>query len=187
MFNCPCVILAGGKSSRMGKDKSKLPFKGFGSLCEYQVSRLKPFFKSLHVSTKEDKFDFDVSLIFDEGEEYSPMVALKKILTHFTNTPVFILSVDAPFVKQEQIKQMYDFTNAHEIVIPETKEHTHQLCGFYHTNIANKIDELLANNEHKIKLLLKKSDVKFVFFEDEASFANLNYPKEYEKYNKGNL
>jgi molybdopterin-guanine dinucleotide biosynthesis protein A len=49
-FEIPCVILSGGKSSRMGEDKSLLPFSSSNSLIEFQFNRLKPYFKYPKVS-----------------------------------------------------------------------------------------------------------------------------------------
>ena len=99
-FPFPCVILAGGKSSRMGQDKSLLPFRGFPTLTHYQVARLAPLFSALHVSTKTDKFDGAFSLIQDNTQEtFSPMVALASLLEHFSDTYVFCLSVDTPLVE----------------------------------------------------------------------------------------
>mgnify|MGYP003441403126 FL=1 len=57
-FEIPCVILSGGKSSRMGEDKSLLPFSSSNSLIEFQFNRLKPHFKDIYISSKNDKFDF---------------------------------------------------------------------------------------------------------------------------------
>jgi len=71
-FEIPCVILSGGKSSRMGEDKSLLPFSTSNTLIEYQYKRLKPYFKDIYISSKIDKFDFlqnKQSLILDENKE----------------------------------------------------------------------------------------------------------------------
>lgn len=182
MFQTPCVILAGGKSSRMGQDKSKLPFGGFNTLCEYQISRLKPLFKSLHVSTKEDKFDFKVDLILDEKDKpYSPMVALEKILSTFSDTHVFILSVDTPFITQKEIEKLYLHINDFDVVIPQTSSYSHQLCGFYSTSLASTCKELALKDIHKIKELYKSLHVKYVNFDDEKPFVNLNYMDEYKQ------
>lgn len=181
MFKTPCVILAGGKSSRMGADKSLLPFGEFDTLCEYQVSRLTPLFKSLHVSTKENKFDFKANLILDKNQIHSPMIALEKILSNFENTHVFILSVDTPFVDKAQIQNLYMYTQNFDIIIPKTPSHTHQLCGFYHTSLASTCKELISKNIHKIKELYRCLHVKYVEFQNEEPFMNLNYTHEYEK------
>ena len=64
----PCVILCGGKSSRMGVDKCFLNFKG-QSLVSFQFSKMSELFSEVFVSCKNDKFgaSFDKSrLIFDE-------------------------------------------------------------------------------------------------------------------------
>jgi molybdopterin-guanine dinucleotide biosynthesis protein A len=44
-----CVIFAGGKSSRMGEDKSLLPFGTFSSLAEYQYNRLSNIFDIVYI------------------------------------------------------------------------------------------------------------------------------------------
>lgn len=184
MFNFPCVILAGGKSSRMGKDKSLLPFGGFKTLTEYQINRLQPLFKSVHVSAKEDKFSFHMKLIKDDMETFSPMVAFAKILNHFKNSHVFIISVDAPFVTSHEIEKLLSYANDYDIIIPKTPSHEHPLCGFYTTSLASKCEELACKDMHKIGLLKDFAKVKYVEFKEEEPFTNLNYIDEYEKAKK---
>ncbi|MDQ1268445.1 MAG: molybdenum cofactor guanylyltransferase, partial [Campylobacterota bacterium] len=66
MFDIPCVIFAGGKSSRMGKDKSLLPFGTFDTLTEFQLNRLGKIFKNVYISCKEkSKFNFEAEFIED--------------------------------------------------------------------------------------------------------------------------
>lgn len=57
-FKIPCVILCGGKSSRMGEDKALLPFASSNSLTQYQYDRLESYFKNIYISSKIDKFSF---------------------------------------------------------------------------------------------------------------------------------
>jgi len=66
MFQIPCVIFAGGKSSRMGEDKSLLPFGSFSTLTEFQLNRLQKMFKNIYISCKKSsKFDFNADFIED--------------------------------------------------------------------------------------------------------------------------
>ncbi|EAI3380799.1 molybdenum cofactor guanylyltransferase, partial [Campylobacter coli] len=60
--NLNCVILCGGKSSRMGEDKSKLIFKN-QTLTQFQVEKFSKIFKNVYVSAKEDKFGAKFKLI----------------------------------------------------------------------------------------------------------------------------
>ena len=67
-----CVILAGGKSSRMGRDKTLLPFGGFATLTHYGAHKFGRIFDRVFVSSKFDKFDPPLPLIKDaDAEEIS--------------------------------------------------------------------------------------------------------------------
>ena len=68
-FQIPCVLLCGGKSSRMGADKCFLKFRG-QSLVKWQFERLCVLFENVFISCKNDKFggEFEEKmLIFDEN------------------------------------------------------------------------------------------------------------------------
>ena len=67
-----CVILAGGKSSRMGRDKTLLPFGGFATLAHYGAHKFGRIFERVFVSSKFDKFNPSLPLIKDVSpEEFS--------------------------------------------------------------------------------------------------------------------
>lgn len=72
MSEIPCVILAGGRSARMGADKCFLDFKA-KSLIEWQVEKMSKLFASVFISCKADKFGGkfgEKTLIFDENLEF---------------------------------------------------------------------------------------------------------------------
>lgn len=181
LFNFPCVILAGGKSSRMGEDKALLPFGGKDTLIEYQIERLRPLFKSLHVSMKSKKIDLDVPLLLDENDsESSPMVAFAKILSSFDDTYIFILSVDTPFVGEKEIGRMATFTKYDDAIIAKNDEFTHPLCGFYHSSLADKAKELVKDEKHAMRFLLDTISTIYIPFSQSHPFTNLNHKDEYE-------
>lgn len=64
-----CVILAGGKSSRMGRDKTLLPFGGFATLTHYGAHKFGRIFEHVFVSSKFEKFDPPLPLIKDADTE----------------------------------------------------------------------------------------------------------------------
>ena len=186
MLNLPCVIVAGGKSSRMGSDKSLLPFGSSQTLTQYQLDKHKNNFNSLHVSCKtKDKFGFEANFIEDtkEFDEYSPLIALYSILKKF-NTPVCILSVDTPFVTLEVYEKLFTCKDDFDIIIARSPYGSHQLCAIYSPSILPVLKEQIEANNHKIRSMLDKVKTKYIDFNDDAIFTNLNKPEDYEKANK---
>lgn len=175
------IIIAGGKSSRMGKDKALLPFGTFDTLAEFQYERLNFFFSKVYISTKEDKFDFKAALIYDRYEESSPLVALLSIFETLDIASVFVLSVDAPFVG----KKIIGYLSSHDkedidVIIAQSPSGEQPLCGFYKKSILPAAQTQYKKGNHKLTDLLNLVNTKRVAFEDDAPFANLNHSADYE-------
>ena len=182
----PCVIVAGGKSSRMGRDKALLPFGEYKTLTQYQLQRVSSWFKSVHVSCKNrDKFSFDASFIEDDKEfnEFSPLVALYSVLKTL-QTPVAILSVDTPFVSKEVYDRLYAYISDFDAVIAKSPFGSHQLCALYSPKILQILREQIIKNDHKIRNVLAKVKTKYLNFDDDSLFTNLNRPDEYKTANE---
>ncbi|KGI55514.1 molybdenum cofactor guanylyltransferase [Campylobacter sp. MIT 97-5078] len=181
----PCVILCGGKSSRMGQDKCFLPLYD-RNLVDFQFSRLSALFQSCFLSCKEDKFNAHFKqLIFDkkfEGVEFSPMLALFSVLDYFKDTFVFIISVDMPSVEKEQIDALAKHLDQSLIILPRSKGYIHALCGFYHSSLSGKCFELLQQKKHKIQSLCEQNNAFVLDFKDDESFVNLNDFESYVRF-----
>ncbi len=186
MINLPCVIVAGGKSSRMGSDKALLPFGSFNTLTEFQIDRHKNNFLSLHVSCKtKNKFDFKIDFIEDTDKfnKYSPLIALYSILKKFT-TSVCVLSVDTPFVTSDVYEKLISLKDDFDAVIARSPYGSHQLCAIYSPRILPILKNQIEKNNHKIRDMLELVKTKYVDFEDDDLFTNLNRPEDYEEANR---
>lgn len=177
----PCVILSGGKSSRMGEDKSLLPFGNYPSMIEYQYHRLKPYFKEVYISTKTNKFNFKANLIYDQSEIYSPMIALKAIFEYLKDESIFIITVDTPLVDINNIFTLIEHSSNFDATIARTSFKSHNLCGLFKQSLYKNITEVIKQDIHKINFLLKKSNVQYIDFPKEEDFININEPNDYEK------
>ena len=180
-FEITCVILSGGKSSRMGEDKSLLPFSTSKTLIEYQYQRLKPYFKDIYISSKTDKFDFidKNSLILDENKDiYSPILALDTIFNKFQNEKIFLITVDTPLVTIESISELINESKNYDICIAQT-EKTHNLCGVFSSNISLSIKSMIKEDIHKIFYLIRNSNYKIIQFNNNDEFININNKNEY--------
>ncbi|HFC03644.1 MAG TPA: molybdenum cofactor guanylyltransferase [Nitratifractor salsuginis] len=178
------VILAGGRSRRMGRDKALLPFGGCETLSEYQYRRLHRIFPRVYLSAKEDKFPFRAPLIPDEAEESSPMIALAAILKHIGGEAAFILGVDLPFVDEriiQRLLQSFAGNPEAEAVIPVTPRGPEPLCAIYTRRLFPRIEASLGTGKHRLQSLFETGKILRVPFQDTTPFANLNRPEEYEK------
>ena len=182
-FEITCVILSGGKSSRMGEDKSLLPFSTSKTLIQYQYDRLKPYFKNIYISSKVDKFDFLEKnlLILDENKDiFSPILALDTIFKKFENQKIFIITVDTPLVSIDSISKLIDASINYDICIAQT-EKIHNLCGVFSSNISLTIKTMIENDIHKIAYLINKNKNKILKFPNNSEFLNINNKEEYEE------
>lgn len=180
----PCVILCGGRSSRMGEDKSLLPFSTSSSLTQYQYDKLKNNFEDVYISSKIDKFDFLINkekyLILDKGEIFSPIVALQTILQTIKAEKVFIITVDTPLVSIDSINELINNSSDYNICVAQTLR-THNLCGIFSTSLVEFIDKMLKEDIHKVNYLLKNNNTKYIEFPNDDEFINLNNKDEYER------
>ena len=179
----PCVIFAGGKSSRMGRDKALLPFGGYETLAEYQYDRLRKLFGSVHLSAKEKKFPFDAPLVRDVvGEEvFAPTAGLLAALQAL-RSDFFALSVDAPFVDERVVGKLYEVyeTGDWDAVVARSPSGSHPMCAIYTLRIQPPLEAMVRDGSHRLQALLREVRTGYVDFDDEAPFFNVNRPEEYE-------
>ncbi|MBN2826189.1 MAG: molybdenum cofactor guanylyltransferase MobA [Campylobacterales bacterium] len=175
------VIFAGGKSSRMGEDKSLLPFGGFASMSAFQYHKLTQIFDTVYISAKTHKFDFQAPLILDNYPQSSPLVGIVSVFETIEASEVFVLSVDAPFVDKGVISKLFEQNGAFDAVIAQSPSGVQPLCGIYKRSLLPKAKEFLDCNNHKLNALLDSVGTCFVAFEEDKKFCNLNYFDEYQE------
>lgn len=184
MISVPCVLFAGGKSSRMGEDKSLLPFGGYSTLAQFQYERLKHLFSRVYISTKNrDKFGFDAPFLLDPpNADFAPTAGFVTLFDTLEDERVIVLSVDTPFVDENVFSALLDADNEDlDAVIAKTDSGSHPLCGLYHRSLAKEFERMLMEGDHRLGKLLAHSNTRYVTFVDDQLFANLNHPHEYQE------
>jgi len=186
MYDIPCVIFAGGKSSRMGEDKALLPFGDYPTLTEYQYARLSKIFTHVYISAKEkEKFNFSANFILDarKGQAlYAPTEGFIAAFEQLKSERIFVISVDAPFINKTEIKKILSQDQkVYDATIAKTQQGAEPLCGVYHNSLLKSFKNMRTKNSHKLGLLLQNSHTHYVSFENNKAFLNLNKPHEYEE------
>lgn len=183
MLDIPCIIFAGGKSSRMGKDKALLPFGDSPTLTQYQLKKLQKIFKSVYISCKnKNKFNFKANFIEDITTEniYAPTTGFIACFEQLDYESFFVISVDTPFISENIIRTILNNDSRDEnatVAILEGK--VQPMCGIYHSSLKQSFKKMLSSDNHKLNYLLKNSQTNYVEFNDAPSFLNLNNPNDY--------
>jgi len=186
MFEIPCILFAGGKSSRMGEDKALLPFADFSTLTEYQYTKLSKIFQSVYISTKEpSKFDFSANFLEDLPrfkEIYAPTAGFVTAFEQLQAEKIFVLSVDTPFVGVDEIQKILSADNMNlDATVAQTPSGTQAMCGVYHRSVLKKFIEMQIAQNYKLQSLLSESKTEYCFFKETKKFLNLNHPHEYQE------
>jgi molybdopterin-guanine dinucleotide biosynthesis protein A len=182
------VILAGGKSNRMGKNKAFLPL-GDKPLFEHVLKICARLFKDIMVITKEPHpfLRYPVKVERDLVEAG----ALGGLYTglFFSLTPfVFCVACDMPFLKEGLVKYLLSLRNGYDAVVPMGPDGLHPLCAVYSKSCLNPIEKSLSEGNKKIssffkevKLRLVEVDEVRVFDPHFLSFFNINTPSDLKR------
>jgi len=185
MLDIPCILFAGGKSSRMGEDKALLPFGGFSTLTEFQLEKLQKIFKTVYISCKnKNKFKFQARFIedLDSQDTYAPTAGFIASFTTLKCEKIFVISVDTPFISASEIHILIENDNKNlDASIATLKNKIQPMCGVYHISLLQGFQSMMETHNHKLGFLLQNANTSFVNFEDETTFLNLNSPDEYKK------
>ncbi len=187
LYTTACVLFAGGKSSRMGQDKARLPFGEASSLVQYQYERLKKIFARVYISAKDahNFDDFDAMVIEDDiaRDIYAPTAGFVSLFRQLnTEHAVFVLSVDTPFVTKEIIDKFMAVDHEDfDAIILRTPEGIHPLCGIYTRTLESSMLKMIEENDHKLGKLLARSKVCYIDIDDEEALMNINTKDEYQK------
>ncbi|HIC44869.1 MAG TPA: molybdenum cofactor guanylyltransferase MobA [Sulfurimonas sp.] len=183
----PCIIFAGGKSSRMGTNKALLPFGPYKSLISYQVQRLQKVFKEVYISTKDQEVFSGIPAQIIEDTLFpdisAPSTGFINIFKRLKDQDCFfVLSVDAPFVSESLISKLLDLrSEKYEAIIVRTPSGIHPLCGIYSKALEKKFKEMIEKKDYKLKRLLDEANVFYMDVEDEKLLSNLNTPQQYKE------
>lgn len=174
------LILAGGKSSRMGTDKTLLEFCGAPSITHFLFERLSKHFDNVKVASKQDKFNPKLPLLIDEFSEFAPIYVIAN-LDKYYNDPVFIIAADTPFVEIDTIKKLSKQKG--QITLASDGKFIHYLCGFYSPSVAQTARKMIEKNDFRLSNLAQLCGYDSIKFDDFQQFFNINTKADYEEAN----
>lgn len=183
------IILAGGKSSRMGQDKSLLSFKN-EPLIKHAVKELQAVVDELIiVSNHKAKYGFSgIKEISDIYPGRGPLGGIHSGLTAATFEHVFVTACDLPFFNGRLARFLLDRRTGYDVVVPQIGNYLQPLFAVYSKRCLPHAESCLRNNIRKVVAFYPMVRVNYVgeslireITEPERVFFNVNTPRDYEE------
>lgn len=162
--NTPKVaaVLAGGRSSRFGSDKTYAPWRGKTFLEHACISLEKLDFR-VYVSLSEPKpLPVSNEVVLDIDFLGGPLQALYSLVCKIRAERILITAVDMPLVKPDILEFLWKEGEAGDVVTLSDKNVFHPMPGVYSFRLKSIIRSLLDNNVSDMHSLLNRPDVRHV-------------------------
>jgi molybdopterin-guanine dinucleotide biosynthesis protein A len=186
---CAAVVLAGGRSSRMGQAKALLPFDG-EPLIQHLVKTLAAMFgEMVVVAAREQPLPaLPATVVRDEVAYQGPVGGLCYGLSAITREAAFVTSCDAVFLNPRLVAHLVALLAGHDVVVPYWEGRAQPLHAVYRRSVLPLLQSQLAKGELRPVYLFDKVRTRRVEEEEIRqldpegwSFFNMNTPDEYAR------
>ena len=194
------IILSGGKSTRMGQNKSFLKI-GDSYIIELMTHLMKSIFsKVLLVTNEPELYDFlQVEIYTDIYKNVGPLAGIHSGLVNSETEKNFIISCDIPLMDKEMISSIIEYPSDTLITVPKADGFIQQLCGIYSKKLLPVIEKIIStdidqenrnNSQEKRKCKIHNliesvpttiiDNIENLNGYHSSIFLNMNKPEDYE-------
>jgi molybdopterin-guanine dinucleotide biosynthesis protein A len=161
--NITGIILAGGKSSRMGRDKGFVKLNGV-TFMSHIIEALKPLVKEIIVVSNASEYDvFKLKRVEDIIENSGPLAGLYSGLVHSETEDNMVLSCDVPLINTVVLKKLIDgFTSETDVIQIESRGRTMPLIAMYKKRCAPHFLKHLEQGERRLRVALQGLQLKTI-------------------------
>ena len=186
------IILAGGRSSRLGRNKA-LQVVGGKTLIQWAVDRLATLSTDIIIATGHGEAipclsGARIEIVADICPGKGPLAGIYSGLLTSSSRRAIVIGCDTPFVSVGLLTYMTRKSPGFDIVAPRMKEKVEPLCAVYSKNCLAPIRQLLNQNELKIIELYPLVTVRYIeeavidkFDPEHLSFFNINTQADLDK------
>ena len=186
MTKVTVAILAGGKSSRMGRDKSFVELNGRFLIHHVldQVANLGD--ELILITNKPDDYTFlGLPMFADVYPNHGSLGGIYTAVYHASHPHTLVVACDMPWLKRPLLQHMLNQRHTADVVVPRWDKYPEPLHAVYSKACLPAIEEKLQAQQLKITSFFGRVSVHFVerdtiaqFDPAGQSFTNLNTPDE---------
>ncbi len=148
------ILLAGGKSSRMGQEKGLVEFRG-KPLIQYGIELLSRFTDRIVIgSANQDYLAFGCELIPDEVAGKGPAAGLAAALNSSVTPWNIVLACDLPFLEVEFIDKLLSASTNYQAAVPVNHGKIEPLAALYHRDLGPIFKEAVAIDNLALRKIL---------------------------------
>lgn len=180
------LILAGGESRRMGKDKALLQNKGQSQLA-YLAGVLEACVDHVFVSTREDLAEeaerARYDQVIDVYEGIGPLAGILSALEGRPEADWLVLACDLPNIDRQTIENLLAERGGNQPFTAYTSSYDglpEPLCAIYHAGSAGLIRTFVADGVKCPRKILIRSDTRLLEQPHPAALDNVNTPDDLE-------
>lgn len=172
MLKATAVILAGGKSSRIGQNKALLKV-GENRMLEEAVKILSGEFDEILISANDDSYkDLNRRVIHDIHKNLGPLGGVHATLQQSRHHTNFFTACDMPFMDVRLAVYLISLVEGYDAVVPKIGEYYQPLFAVYTKNCLPAVENLIHNGRRKLSAFYDNVKVKFVNLEELRKFGN---------------
>lgn len=183
------VILAGGKSSRMGSDKSFLKINGELFIVRI-LELMRHVFEEVLISANnsEPYKSFGAPIVHDIIPSFGPLSGIYSALKYTTSEKIFVTSCDMPLISKDILKYFVSLDSEAQIILPVINSIPQYDFGVYKKSVLPEIESLISSGEEKISLKKLTQKVETMLITPEKlpgfyaeTFLNINTIENYQR------
>ena len=182
------IVLAGGRNTRMGCDKSTLPWESSDFLHTI-LNKLATVCTELIVVTNRPPLaDLpDVRFVSDIIPQLGPLSGIHAGLTHATSPFAFITACDMPFLQPAAVSWLFSQMQDWDVIAPGDENFTEPMFACYSKSCIPVIENLLRLDIRKTQALFQHTRCKLIPLSELRQFdptlqllQNINAPADYQ-------
>jgi molybdenum cofactor guanylyltransferase len=186
-MNVEGFITAGGRSSRMGRDKAWLEI-GARTMIEHVIAALLPVTTSVAIIANTPEYSrLGLPIFADTNPGIGPLEAIRTSLANAHAPRVALVGCDLPFVTSELFSFLFEVKGNHQALVPiDPNERLQPLCAVYSVEALDYVAELIQSGERKVSKLFDLVPTRLVAFNEirhlqraELFFQNVNTLEDY--------
>ncbi|WP_435353157.1 NTP transferase domain-containing protein [Emticicia sp. SJ17W-69] len=177
-----CLILIGGKSSRMGTDKSMLDYHGKPQR-EYLFDLAQQFCSEVYFSCREEQ-KFSEETIIDSYPELGPMNGILSAFMYNKNVAWLVVACDMPLINEESFEILINNRNPDKVATTFFNNENNApdpLFTIYEPKAADLLIAYVKLGNKSPKLFLQNADIQLIQLENIDFLKNINTKEEFDK------